>query len=163
MRSLPVLALLIIVVGVVVARARARTKRQRELVRLCLDVGVSFAVVDPFPDTLLLPFRLFGRGPDRGIETVVWDPRDDGAIRAFDYWFEEQDAEGIGVKTDVTCAVVPLPFSVPPLTVLTRGAPDPSREPLDGTQVRLELEAFNRRFDVWSVDARGPSPSWISG
>jgi hypothetical protein len=141
-------------VVVITIRAAARDRRQRALVRLCLDAGVSFAVVDPFVDTLFLPFRLFGRGSERGIDTVVWDPRDDGNVRVFDYWYLEQSSDGLGSRVRVTCGVVPLPFGVPRVAVVPRGMADPSRERIEGQRVRLELDTFNERFDVWSLDPR---------
>ena len=139
---------------VAVVRLRRRTQRQRTLMILCRDAGVSFSVLDPFDDSLFLPFRLFGRGEHRGFENAVWDPRDDDAVRAFDYWFEEQNDQGVPVKQDLTCAVVPLPFGVPALAVLPRGGFDVSREPTGTHRVTLELDEFNRRFDVLTDDTR---------
>jgi len=147
--------LLVAVVAATIAgvRLRRRTRRQRALLFLCREAGVTFSVLDPFGDTMFLPFRLFGRGQHRGFENVLWDPRDD-AVRAFDYWFEEENDQGIGVKQDLTCAVVPLPFGVPALAVLPRGMIDISREPMATRIVTLELDAFNRRFDVRTEDPR---------
>lgn len=149
--------ILLIVLGLVVMsaayalRARRRTRRHRVLVRLCLDAGLEFAVSDPFPDTLFLPFRLFGRGGARGVDIVVWDRRDDGAIRAFDYWFEDATDAG-RVRVSMTCGVVPLPFAVPPVSVSPRGTVDPSGESTSGVEVSFELETFNRRFAVTAVE-----------
>jgi len=141
------------VAAVAAVRARRRTRRQRVLVRLCVNAGVEFAVVDPFPDTLLLPFRLFARGSARGVDMVVWDHRDEsGAVRVFDYWFEEE-ANGLA-RVSMTCAVVPLPFTVPPLSVCPRALTDPSGEVVSGVDVTLELETFNRRFAVSAVETR---------
>jgi hypothetical protein len=140
------------VAAVVAVRARRRTRRQRVLVRLCLDAGVEFAVVDPFADTLLLPFRLFARGTARGVDMVVWDPRDVGAVRVFDYWYEDE-ASG-HARTSMTCGLVPLPFTVPPLSVCPRALADPSGEAVPGVDVSLELEEFNRRFAVSAVETR---------
>ena len=154
MKILLVCTIALVGVGTIALRAAARNRSQRELVRLCLDAGVSFAVIDPFADTLFLPFRLFGRGDTRGIDTVMWDPRDDGDIRVFDYWYQEHDDEGIGVKVHMTCGVVPLPFGVPSVAVVPRGVSDPSKLEIDGAQVRLELDTFNERFDVWAADPR---------
>jgi len=145
-----VVALLAIAV-VTAIRARRRTRRQRELVRLCLDAGVAFAVVDPFPDTLQLPFRLFARGGARGVDMVVWDPRDAGAVRVFDYWYEDDAGHP---RTSMTCGVVPLPFTVPPLSVCPRDLADPSDEAVPGVDVSLELETFNRRFVVSATETR---------
>jgi hypothetical protein len=152
--------LLLILLGLAVTgtiagmRTRRRTRRQRRLVLVCRDAGVRTSVLDPFTDTVYLPFRLFGRADRHGVENVVWDPRDDGAVRVFDYWFEERSDQGIGVKKDVTCGIVPLPFGVPPLSVLPRGMPDVSQEPVAPHGVRLELDAFNRRFDVRAADPK---------
>jgi hypothetical protein len=143
------------VVGAIAGiRHRRRTGRQRALLVLCRKAGVSFSVLDPFDDTVFLPFRLFGRGTRHGFENVVWDPRDAGAVRVFDYWYEEQNDQGIGVTQDLTCAIVPLPFGVPPVAVLPRGAVDVSREPTATHTVELELDEFNRRCDVRTADPK---------
>jgi hypothetical protein len=131
-----------------VARRRRRHARQRTLLRLCWETGVRFAAWDPFPDTLYLPFRLFARGDVRGVDNVIWDPRDPG-VRVFDFWFQEDRS-----RTDLTCAVVPLPFSVPPVAVVARGSRDPSGERVEGGRVQLELEEFDQRFSVWATDPR---------
>ncbi len=152
MKPLLVASVLLAIAAIAGVRSWRRTRRQRELVRLCLDAGVEFAVVDPFPDTLLLPFRLFARGTTRGVEMVVWDPRDVGAVRVFDYWYEDE-ARG-HPRISMTCGLVPLPFTVPPLSVCPRDLADPSGEAVPGVQVSLELEAFNRRFAVSAVEMR---------
>lgn len=143
---------LLAIAAIAGVRSWRRTRHRRQLVRLCRVAGVAFAVVDPFPDTLLLPFRLFARGSARGVDMVVWDQRDAGAVRVFDYWFEE---EGNGLaRVSMTCGVVPLPFTVPPLSVCPRALADPSGEAVPGVDVSFELEAFNRRFVVSAVETR---------
>lgn len=134
-----------------VLRARSRSDRQRALLALCEDAGLACAVLDPFPDTTLLPFRLFGWGSAHGVENVVWHGADEHAIRVFDLWVEPAPGEG---RRTMTCGVVPLPFAVPPIAVLPRGEADPSEEPVQGDAVHLELDAFERRFDVRAVDPR---------
>lgn len=145
---------LVAVAAIAAVRTRRRSGRQRALLILCRRAGVRFSVLDPFDDTTLLPFRLFGRGEARGFENVVWDPRDDGAVRVFDYWFEERDVHGAGTKRDLTCALVPLAFGVPAIAVLPRGGEDVSREPTETQTVTLELDEFNHRFAVHAADAR---------
>jgi hypothetical protein len=54
----------------------------------------------------------------------------------------------------MTCGVVPLPFSVPTIAILPRGQVDPSGEPATGDVVRLELDAFQERFEVRADDPR---------
>ena len=139
------------VVVVAVVRARSGSARQRALLRLCADAGLACAMLDPFPDTTLLPFRVFGWGSAHGVENVVWDGGDDRAIRVFDLWIRPQRDEA---RRTMTCGVVPLPFSVPPIALLARGQVDPSEEPVSGDVVRLELDAFEQRFEVRADDPR---------
>ena len=63
------------IAAVVVAsiRARSGSARQRALLQRCADAGLACSVLDPFPDTTLLPFRVFGCGGAHGVENVVWD------------------------------------------------------------------------------------------
>lgn len=136
-------------------RARRRHGRQRELMHLCDRAGLSFMPIDPFPDTTWLPFRVFGKGIRCGTENLVWDPRDDpAAVRAFDHWYVEEGSEGgsgLGRARRMTCAVAALPFTCPRLEVVPRSLPVATD---DGQDVRLELEAFNRRFRVVADDRR---------
>jgi hypothetical protein len=146
-----VAALVVAVVGVL--GARRRHARERALMRLCRDAGLEFRPVDPFLDTLWLPFRVFGKGSTRGTENVVWDPRDDPAdARAFDHWYVEEASPetGIDQRRRQTCAVVALPFSCPRLDIVPVGTLEPSA----GEGVQLELEAFNRRFRASAEDRR---------
>jgi hypothetical protein len=130
---------------------RSRSSRQRALVQLCADAGLSYAVLDPFPDTTLLPFRVFGWGSAHGVENIVLHGTDDHAIRVFDLWVEPTPGQA---RRTMTCGVVPLPFGAPPIAVLPRGQDDPSEEPVMGDVVHLELDAFERRFEVRAVDPR---------
>ena len=144
----------VVIVAAVAAasiRARARTARRRVLLQLCADAGLACAVLDPFPDTTLLPFRVFGWGSAHGVENVVSNGREDHAIRVFDLWVQPEPDEG---RRTMTCGVVPLPFAVPQIAILTKGQADPSGEPVVGDVVRLELDAFDRRFEVRAVDPR---------
>lgn len=130
---------------------RSRSSRQRALVQLCANAGLSYAVLDPFPDTTLLPFRVFGWGSAHGVENIVLHGTDDHAIRVFDLWVEPTPGQA---RRTMTCGVVPLPFGAPPIAVLPRGQDDPSEEPVMGDVVHLELDAFERRFEVRAVDPR---------
>jgi hypothetical protein len=143
----------IVVATIVVAlmRARAGSRRQRALLQLCADAGLACAVLDPFPDTAVLPFRLFGWGSAHGVQNVVWDGSDDRGIRVFDLWVQPSPDES---RRTMTCGVVPLPFAVPPVSVLARGQADPSEEPVVGEVVHLDLDAFEQRFEVRAVDPR---------
>ncbi len=134
-----------------IVRERSRSARQRELLRLCADAGLACSVLDPFPDTTMLPFRLFGWGSPHWVENVVWGGGDDRAIRVFDLSVQPPGTEA---RRSMTCGVVPLPFAVPPIAILARGRVDPSEEPVAGEVVHLELDAFEQRFEVRAADAR---------
>lgn len=138
-------------IAVGVARARAGARRQRALLKLCADAGLACSVLDPFPDTTLLPFRLFGWGSAHGVENVVWDAGDERGIRVFDLWVQPAPDEA---RRNMTCGAVPLPFSVPQIAILARGQTDPSDEQVIGNVVHLELDAFEQRFEVRAVDPR---------
>jgi hypothetical protein len=134
-----------------IVRERSRTARQRALLQLCSDAGLACSVLDPFPDTAMLPFRLFGGGSMHWIENVVWDGGGDRAIRVFDLSLQPPGTEA---RRSMTCGVVLLPFAVPPIAILARGEDDPSEEPVTGGPVRLELDAFEQRFEVRAADPR---------
>jgi len=146
------LAIAAVAVGVGVWRARRHAGRQRELMLLCRHAGLEFQALDPVADTMWLPFRLFARGQARGTENAVWSDGVEG-VRVFDYWFTEQRDEG-RVTTRLTCALGELPFGVPRLQVERRDALDALSDAVDLDRIELELEAFNRRFEVRAADRR---------
>jgi hypothetical protein len=151
----------LVVLGVVAlaavgaGRARRRHGRDRQLMVLCGRAGLRFMPVDPFPD-LWLPFRQFGAVDDRGTENAVWDERDDGAVRAFDFWYVESKSDdgAWGTTRRLSCAVVELPFTCPHLAVEPRGHLEALDERISAGELLLELEAFNRRFRIEAADRR---------
>ncbi len=150
----PVAVAAVVASVVVWWRRRRRADRQRRLMLLCRRAGLDFAPVDLSPDTAWLPFPMFGRRR-RGTANVVWERRGGPAIRAFDFWYEEPGEEhAIAPRRWLTCAVVPLSASVPRLRVAPPDLADDARAVLGLCEVRLELEAFNRRFVVRSEDER---------
>ncbi|MEX0985717.1 MAG: hypothetical protein WD096_11815 [Actinomycetota bacterium] len=149
------LALAIVSAAIGGWRAWHRDRRQRALLAAAWRSGLRFSVFDPFPDTVWLPFALFGPAQDPHAMNVVWDRRDDG-IRAFDLGVTRLHAErdGIGDRRWMSCAAVPLPFSCPRLTIASRTATDPAGITAPGGEVVLELETFNRRFRVQAEEPR---------
>jgi hypothetical protein len=138
-------------------RIHRRHGRQRQLMLLCEAAGLEFAPVDLSLGTAWLPFELFGRRPS-GTENVVWDPRHDGGVRAFDFWYEEaRGDEGFRVRRTITCAAVPLAFTCSRVRVAPRDLVDDISDVLGLPLVSLELEEFNRRFRVGAEDARTAS------
>jgi hypothetical protein len=138
------------IAAIFVWRLRWLAGRQRRLMLLCRRAGLDFAPLDLSVDTAWLPFPMFGRERS-GTENVVWDRRHGPAVRAFDVWYQEaDDRRSVGGRRRLTCAVVPLAASCPRLRVAPRDAVEALVE--DG--VRLELEAFTRRFHVEAEDER---------
>jgi hypothetical protein len=150
------LTLLVIVVALVAAwwRWRHGVSRQRKLMLLCQRAGLDFAPMDLFGDTAWLPFPMFG-SPEHGTENVVWERFRGTEIRVFDYWFVEPvEGRSAGTRRRLTCAVAPLGASAPRLRIAPRDLDDGVRSVLGLREIRLELEAFNRRFVVESEDER---------
>ena len=138
-------------------RVWRRQGRQRTLMLLCEAAGLEFAPLDTFPGTAFLPFPMFGRTPS-GTSNVVWDPRHESGVRAFDFWYREKSADGgPGLRRTITCAAVPLPFSSPRLRVTPRDLAHEIADAIGLPLVTLELEEFNLRFRVEAHDARAAS------
>jgi hypothetical protein len=133
-------------------RVRRRLDRQRALMNLCLDAGLDFAPVDPFPDTTWVAHPRFAH-PDRGAENVVWDRESGEGVRVFDFWYETStDESARPARRYATCAAVRVPFSCPRLRIAPRGIHDVAAP--FGDEIALELEEFDRRFRVRCADRR---------
>ncbi len=148
---LPLAAL--VALGGVWWRRRSLGARQRQLMLLCARAGLTFSPLDLRDDTAWLPFPIFGRSPS-GTENVVTDERAAGDVRTFDFWYQDAaDDRPVGVRRRSTCAVVRLPAACPDLRVAPRDVASPLADAL-GSEVRLELEDFTRRFVVTAQDRR---------
>jgi hypothetical protein len=147
-----VLALLAVLLGTAAAaswRRRRRADRQRRLLQLCWRAGLRFAPVDPFADTTWVAHPLFAH-PCQGAENVVWDDGDD--VRVFDLWYEDTtDDRSRPTRRWATCATVRVPAGGPRLRVAPRTFEDLGAL---GDEIRLELDAFDRRFRVDCEDRR---------
>jgi len=149
-----VLALAAVALGQAWWRHRRSGARQRRLMLLCQHAGLDFAPLDLRLDTAWLPFPMFGH-PKHGTENVVWDRRLGEDVHTFDLWYvDPADERGGGARRTLTCAVVPLRSSCPRLRVAPRGVLDDVARAFGGEEVRLELEAFDRRFRVETDDVR---------
>jgi hypothetical protein len=149
------ISIALVAAGVAAWRFGLRRDRQRQLMLLCHRASLEYSTFDPFPDTAWLPFRLFGQGPGRGTENVVWNDDDGEDARAFDYWYEERrNDDSVPVTRRFSCALAALPFGCRRLEVAPRGMADGVRELIEGDDLELELESFNRRFDVRAEDRR---------
>jgi hypothetical protein len=137
-------------------RIARRRGRARHLMLLCHRADLEFSPVDPFPDTLWLPFRWLGDGRWTRAENVVWNRAEGNDVRAFDLLIEEEAPNG-GARRVVrrySCAAVSLPGGCPRLEIRPRDVVGSLTDALAGSDVELELEGFNRRFQVLSEDRR---------
>ena len=149
-----IVALAVAAVGQAWWRRHRSGARQRRLMLLCRHAGLDFAPMDLRLDTAWLPFPMFG-APRHGTENVVWDRRLGDDMHAFDLWYvDPADERGSGVRRTLTCAVVPLRSSCPRLRVAPRDVVDEVARAFGGEEVRLELEAFDRRYRVETEDVR---------
>jgi hypothetical protein len=138
-------------------RVSRRYDRQRKLMMLCEAAGLEFTRMDTFPQTGFLPSVLFGRAPS-GPSNMIWDPRREGAVRAFDFSYREVGADGEpGLRRTITCATVPLHFAGPRIRVAPRDLVDEIADAVGLRLVTFELEEFNDRFRVEAEDARAAS------
>ena len=136
-------------------RAVRSRGRARQLMLLCHRADLEFFPVDPFPDTLWLPFRWLGGGRWIRAENVVWNRAEPDA-RAFDLLVEEESAnEDLprAVRRNA-CAAVAMPFGCLRLEVRPREAAEWLVDAFGGPDIEMELDAFNRRFRVRSDDRR---------
>jgi hypothetical protein len=133
--------------------------RDHQLMVRCLEAGLEFSPIDPFADTLWLPFRWLVPGRWARAENVVWSRAEGDDVRVFDLLVEPPSvADGtrgaIRSLDRSTCAVAALPFGAPKLEVRPRDALDDLAGGVTGTEIEMELEAFNRRFRVAADDRR---------
>ncbi len=137
-------------------RVHRRRGRARQLMLLCHRADLEFSPIDPFPDTLWLPFRWLGGGRWTRAENVVWNRANGDDVRVFDLLIEDEHSQGGGprVTRRSVCAAVTLPFGCPTLEIRPREALDRATDAITGSDVDMELEAFNRRFRVRAEDRR---------
>lgn len=145
----------LIVACVVAWRSLRRRGRVRNLMLLCQRADLEFSPIDPFADTLWLPFRWLGDGRWTRAENVVWNRAEGDDVRAFDLLIEESTNQGArSTVRRYVCAAVALPFGCPRLEIVPRDAIGQVAGSLATSDVELELEGFNRRFRVLAEDRR---------
>jgi hypothetical protein len=137
-------------------RVFRRHDRARQLMLLCHRAGLEFSPIDPFPDTLWLPFRWLGGGRWTRAQHVIWNRAEGEDVRAFDLSIEDVPAQEDRPRTvhRYTCAAAALASGCPRLEIRPRDTVANVVSALDGADIEFELEAFNRRFVVRSDDRR---------
>jgi hypothetical protein len=148
------LACAVMLAGAGVLVARRTRSRERELMTLCRRAGLEFLPVDPFPDTLWLPFHWLELGRWVRAENVVWHGAEGETVRAFDLITESSEgADQVATTRRFTCASAKLPFGSRRLEIRPREVPD-AVGGLVRDEIRMELAPFNHRFRVRCDDRR---------
>ncbi len=145
-------ALVIAAVGFLLVSRVRKASRRAAVEDQARRLGFSFSPRDPF-GLLDLDFDLFvrfGKLPGtQGVENVVWGVRDGREVRAFDYWRAAEDE-----PERFSCAMARIPDGWPSLLVRRQGPFDVARNAIGLRDVKFELEAFNRLFEVRAADRR---------
>src|SRR6266550_208892 len=141
-------AFVLVIAGVAFVRVRRqrRAERDRSIAILAESLHLTYSPLDLFDD-IWQPFHFFGLGTTRGIENVLAGTVDDVEVRAFDYWYEQQDEGSFEVvegRLRFTCGVVAVPASCPKLAVQPRTMTDDLIGLVGADVLPLELEEFNR-------------------
>ena len=128
-----------------------KKKRQEGLAFAAKQLGMQFALDDPF-DTLAEPFDLLSKGDGRGVENVMWGTWQDIECRLFDYWYYEEstDAKGGTSRTyyRFDCVLMPIAADCPRLTIDRENMLSRLADALSFHDIQFESETFNRAFKV---------------
>ena len=137
-------------------RVMSRRDRARQIMLACHRADLEFSPIDPFPDTLWLPFRWLGEGRWARAENVVWNRAEGDDVRAFDLLIEQVPAgdDAPRMLHRYTCAAIAMPFGCPRLEIRPHDGLGQVADVLGESDIELELEAFNRRFRVQTDERR---------
>jgi hypothetical protein len=134
-----------------------KKKRQRELAFAAKQLGLEFALSDPF-DTLAEPFALLRKGDGRGVENVMWGVWGGLECREFDYWYYEESTDSKGNRSKTyyrfSCVMAPVEAACSPLLIDEENLFSRLGDHLGFRDIEFESEAFNKAFTVKSPDRK---------
>lgn len=150
--------------GIAFYQWHRREQRRSELAAFATQYGLSYARHD-LQGLVRLPFELFGRGDDQGVENVLSGTLDGEPFLVFDFWYMEEstDSEGRTSRTyhRFTCAVGAVARSPdeprrfwPHLRIDREGVWGRLKDTMGFRDIQFESDEFNRRFEVQCVDRR---------
>ena len=135
----------------------AKRRRQQGFAFLAKQLGMRFALTDPF-DTLAEPFDLLRMGDGRGVENVVWGTWQGVECRLFDYWYYDESTDSKGNRTRTyhrfSCLMSPVDAACAHLTLAKENVFTRLGDHLGFRDIELESEEFNRAFTVKSKDRK---------
>ena len=136
---------------------RLKMRRREDLASFALAHDLEFSIPDPF-GLLGLPFRFLTKGDGRGVENVVWGAFGGQPLKAFDYWYYEENHSSDGGTSRsyhrFSCVALEVPAHFPDLQVTPEGILSRLADGLGLRDLEMESEEFNRRYQV-SSSVRG--------
>lgn len=145
------------VIAALIAGVYLKKRRREELQRVAHQLGLEYSPEDVH-GCLDLPFALLLRGEGRGAENELWGTWQEMPVRAFDYWYYEESTDSRGHRTRSTyrfsCAVTEIDAACSPLALGRENLLTRIADSIGLADVELELEDFNRAFNVKSRDRK---------
>jgi len=131
--------------------------RRREWHMRAMKLGLTYSRGDPF-GLLGLPFGLFSKGDDRGIDHTASGHFGDREVKLFDYWYYDESTDSKGNRSRTysrfTCAVAEVGVPLPHLSIGREGVLSRLAAAVGFRDIEFESEEFNRRFKVKGDDRR---------
>lgn len=145
-----ILAVVAVVAGLLISW-HLKMRRREDLASFALAHGLEFSARDPF-GLLGLPFRFLAKGDGRGVENVLWGSQGDRPLKAFDYWYFEENHSSDGGSSRTyyrfSCVVLEVEALFPDLQVTPEGVLSRLADGLGLRDLEMESEEFNRRYQV---------------
>jgi hypothetical protein len=137
--------------------ALATRKKREAFLALSVKLGLRYDIKDPF-DTVDLPFALFGKGDERGVENVLSGETAGMLVRLFDSYYTETSTDSDGHMSSSTypfsCAMAEIDADCPHLVVEQESLLSRFSHHLGFHDIELESEEFNKRYLVASDDKK---------
>ena len=133
-----------------------RQERRSKLRLLAVQLGLGYSAWDIF-GLMTEPFDLFFRGDGRRFENVLYGTWQGVDIKEFDYsYYEKSEGSQGGGKTwhHFSCVLLETDLSCPHLTIAPESFWTRLADGVGLRDIELELEEFNRAFNVRCNDRR---------
>jgi hypothetical protein len=132
-------------------------KRREQLAAAAFQLGLEFAVEDPF-GCFTYPFALLTKGDGRGSENVMWGTWQNMPVREFDYWYYDESTDSNGHRSRTyyrfSCAVTDIEAACSHLTIDRENLFTALADHIGLHDIEFESDDFNRAFNVKSKDRK---------
>lgn len=148
----------VLAVGGAVLNWWLKQKRRKEIAFFGHQLGLAYSQHDPGVGMGGHPFELFHKGDGRGYENFLTGTWQGVELAACDYWYYEETRDSNGRRHRTyyrfSCLTVPVDAACPALRIHPEGLFSRLADRLGFSDIRFELEEFNRAFEVESDDRR---------